>query len=138
MATTKRQPRLVHTRRLSPTHIRELEVYYDAGGVNYWDYSRKPKGIYFASTIYQQPEGGAFKTLTIGPGSDRKGVGYICVVLLERYRPSALREVRVRVEAHAETIHALCEAGDPEALARLRVILSGETVLDLAAREGSS
>ena len=34
MATTKQQPRVVHAKRLSPTHIRELEVYYDGGGMN--------------------------------------------------------------------------------------------------------
>ena len=65
-------------------------------------------------------------------------MGYLCVVPLERYRPKPLREVRARVEAQAETIHALCEAGDPEALAHLRAILAGGMVLDLAAREGSS
>ena len=137
MATTK-QPRLVHRQRLSPTHIRELDVYYDVGGMNYWDYSRKPKGIYFSATVYEQPEGSAWRTLTVGPGSDRRGVGYVCVVPLERYRPKPLREVRDRVAAHAETIHTLCEAGDPEALAHLRVILAGGAVTTLAAEGAAS
>jgi hypothetical protein len=37
--------RLVHTKRMSPTHIRELSVYYDKGGMNSFDYSQKPKDV---------------------------------------------------------------------------------------------
>jgi hypothetical protein len=139
MATTKpQQPRVVHTRHLSSTHIRELEVYYDAGGMNYWDHSAKPRGIYFASTVYEQAEGSPVRTLTVGVGAQGKGTGYLCVVPLDRYRPRPLREVSDRVLVHAETIHALCEAGDAEALAHLKVILAGGAVLDLADREGAS
>ena len=120
--------RLVHTKRISPKEIRELAVYYDKGGINYFDYSTKPKGIFFSSTVYEQEEGSIWKTLKVGLGQSKPGVGYICVVPLDRYRPKALKEVRSRVEAHAERIHALCGVGDTEALAKLKAILTGETV----------
>ncbi len=119
---------LVHTKRISPKEIRELDVHYDKGGMNYFDYSTKPKGIFFRSTIYKHEEGSIWKTLKIGLGKSKPGVGYICVVPLERYRPKALKEVRARVEAHAKRIHALCDVGDAEALAELKAILTGETV----------
>jgi hypothetical protein len=61
-------------------------------------------------------------------GQSKPGVGYICVVPLDRYRPKALREVRAPVEAHAERIHSLCDVGNDEALAELKAILTGETV----------
>ncbi len=117
--------RLVHKARISPTHIRELDVYYDKGGMNYFDYSQKPKGIFFSSTVYEQEEGSIWKTLKIGIGLKTPGVGYILVVPLTNYRPKALREVRARVEAHAEAIHALCDVGDAEAMAQLKAILIG-------------
>ena len=120
--------RLVHTKRISTKEIRELSVYYDKGGINYFDYSTKPKGIFFSSTVYEQEEGSIWKTLKVGLGQGKPGVGYICVVPLDRYRPKALKEVRARVEAHAERIHALCGVGDAEALAELKAILTGETV----------
>lgn len=113
--------RLVHRRRLSDTHVRELDVYYDKGGMNYWDYSQKPKGIYFSASLYQDAEGSAFKTWTSG----QKGDGYILVEPLDRYRPKALRDVRARVLARAEAIHALLDVGDADALARLKAILGG-------------
>ena len=101
---------------------------YDKGGINYFDYSTKPKGIFFSSTVYEQEEGSIWKTLKVGLGQGKPGVGYICVVPLDRYRPKALKEVRARVEAHAERIHALCEVGDAAALAELKAILTGATV----------
>jgi hypothetical protein len=118
-------PRLVHTKRISPSHIRELDVYYDKGGINYWDYSEKPQGIFFTSTVFEQEEGSSWKTLKVGLGSRTPGVGYICVVPLTKYRPKALRDVRKRVVAHAEAIHALCDIGDAAALDQLKAILTG-------------
>ncbi|PZX14232.1 hypothetical protein LX81_03031 [Palleronia aestuarii] len=123
------QPRLVHTKRISPKEIRELDVYYDKGGLNYFDYTTKPKGIFFSSTVYEQEEGSIWKTLKIGLGKSKPGVGYICVVPLDAYRAKALRQVRERVEAHAEAIHALCDIGDAQALEQLKAILSGEITL---------
>lgn len=123
--------RLVHAKRISPSQIRELDVYYDKGGMNYLDYSTKPKGVFFSSTIYEQEEGSPWKTLRVGLGQSKPGVGYICVVPLANYRPKALREVHERVEAHAEAIHALCDLGDAEALATLKAILTGAVVVDL-------
>ncbi len=120
--------RLVHTHRISDTHIRELDVYYDKGGMNYWDYSKKPKGIYFASTVYQQPVGSSLRSLTIGIGSQQPGVGYILVVPLTNYRPKALREVRARVEKHAMAIHAPCAVGDAASMEKLKAIVTGAEV----------
>lgn len=120
--------RLVHTKRISPTHIRELDVYYDKGGMNYFDYSTKPKGIFFSSTVFEHEEGSTWKTLKVGIGAKTPGVGYILVVPLTNYRPKALREVRERVEAHTEAIHALCAVGDAEALEQLKAILTGAAV----------
>lgn len=119
---------LVHTKRISPKEIRELEVYYDKGGINYFDYSTKPKGIYFRSAVIEHEEGSIWKTYKIGIGRSRPGEGYICVVPLTNYRPKALREVRERVEAHADAIHRLCETGDTEAMESLKAILAGEVV----------
>ena len=117
--------KIVHSKRLSDTHIRELGVYYDKGGMNYFDYSQKPKGIYFDSTVYEQEIGSVWKTMKVGLARTAPGVGHILVVPLTTYRPKALREVRERVEAHAEAIHALCDVGDAAALERLRAILTG-------------
>ena len=119
---------LVHTKRISPKEIRELDVHYDKGGINYFDYSTKPKGIFFRSTVFEQEEGSIWKTLKVGLGRSKPGVGYLCIVPLDRYRPKALKEVRARVEAHAERIHALCDVGDAEALTELKAILTGERV----------
>ena len=120
--------RLVHKHRIDETHIRELDVCYDKGGINYFDYSTKPKGIYFASTVYEQPVGSIWKTLKVGIGQKRPGVGYILVVPLTNYRPKALREVRARVEQHAMAIHTLCAVGDTASMEQLRAILTGEVV----------
>ncbi len=65
--------RLVHTHRISDTHIRELDVYYDKGGMNYFDYSTKPKGIFFSSTVYEQEVGSIWKTLKVGIGAKTPG-----------------------------------------------------------------
>ena len=120
---------LVHKKRISPTHIRELDVHYDRGGINYFDYSTKPKGIFFRSTVYEHEEGSAFKTYKIGLGEPQRGVGYICVVPLDRYRAKALKDVRQCVETHAEAIYALCDIGDAKALEQLKAILAGEITL---------
>ncbi|MDO5757325.1 MAG: hypothetical protein Q4P24_07390 [Rhodobacterales bacterium] len=127
--------RLVHRHRMSDTHIRELDVYYDKGGMNYWDYSTKPKGIYFSSTVYEQPVGSNMRSLTIGARSQQPGVGYILVVPLTTYRPKALREVRARVETHAEAIHTLCAVGDTASMAKLRAILTGTEVPQASSAE---
>jgi hypothetical protein len=119
----------VHTERLSDTYIRELSVAYDKGGINYWDYSQQPKGIYFRSSLYEQPEGSIWKTWTTG----QKGDGYILVVPLDRYRPKALREVTERVLANADRIHALLDAADAHALTELKTILTGATASGAAA-----
>ena len=120
--------RLVHTKRISPREIRELYVYYDKGGINYFDYSTKPKGIFFSSTVYEQEEGSIWRTLKVGLGRASPAWATSALSPLDRYRPKALKEVRQRVESHADRIHALCAVGDAEALEELKAILTGETV----------
>ena len=88
----------------------------------------KPKSIFFSSTVYEHEEGSTWKMLKVGLGESKPGIGYICVVPLTRYRPKALREVRERVESHAEAIHALCDVGDAAALEQLKAILTGAVV----------
>jgi len=109
-------PKLVHTKRLTETNIRELSVYYDKGGMNYWDYSQKPKGIYFSTGLYEQVPGSGIKSWKTGQPGD----GYILVTPLERYSKRALRLVHERVTEHADQIHAMFDlGGDVENLKRL-------------------
>ena len=98
----------VHMKRLDALRCRELQVYYDAGGHNYWNGTPKPKGIYFASHCFEEAEGSGTRRWTSG----QKGDGYLLVVPLERYSAKQLRLVRERVEQNAETIHGLLERGD--------------------------
>jgi hypothetical protein len=94
---------IVHTKHLGDNRYRDLQVYYDKGGMNYWDYSQKPKGIYFASHVYSR-QGGMMSWST-----GQKGDGYICVAELTNYRPSVLKAVRARIEAEADAIHDVFE-----------------------------
>ncbi len=114
------QPTLVHTKRLSETNIRELSVYYDKGGMNYWDYSQKPKGIYFSTGLYEQVPGSGIKSWKTG----QKGDGYILITPLKRYSRKALRLVRERVEEHADQIHAMFDHGGD--VGNLKALLRGE------------
>ena len=98
----------VHMKRLDALRCRELQVYYDAGGHNYWNGTPKPKGIYFASHCFEEAEGSGTRRWTSG----QKGDGYLLVVPLERYSAKQLRLVRERVEQNAETIHGFLERGD--------------------------
>ena len=120
------QNRTVHTKHLGGSRHRDLQVYYDKGGINYWDYSHKPKGIYFASHCYTQ-SGGVMSWST-----GQKGDGYICVAQLSTYRPSVLRAVRARVVAQADDIHNILD-GNYGNIADLTAYLRGEA--DLPERE---
>lgn len=114
------QSTLVHTKRLTETRIRELSVYYDKGGMNYWTHSQKPKGIYFSTGLYEQVPGSGIKSWKTG----QKGDGYILITPLERYSRKALRLVRERVEEHADQIHAMFDhGGDVE---NLKALLRGK------------
>lgn len=116
------QDRTVHTKHLGENRYRDLDVYYDKGGVSYWDYSRKPKGIYFASMLYTKSEG--CRTWSTG----QKGDGYIAVVELERYSAKQLRLVRERVECAAERIHNILD-GCYGSIAELKAYLKGDAAL---------
>ena len=122
----------VHMKRLDALRCRELQVYYDAGGHNYWNGAPKPKGIYFASHCFEEAEGSGTRRWTSGPAASAglvykpkrgKGDGYLLVVPLERYSAKQLRLVRERVEQNAETIHGFLERGDR--LVALAALLRG-------------
>lgn len=113
------QERTVHTKHLGETRYRDLQVYYEKGGINYWDYRQKLKGIYFASHCYSRS--GGVTTWQVG----QKGDGYIPVVALERYSAKQLRLVRERVEAAAEQIHDVLD-GKAGSITSLSAYLRGE------------
>ena len=118
------QNRTIHTKYLGENRYRDLNVYYSKGGINYWDYSTKPKGIYFASQLYtlSGPPGQTIRSWSTG----QKGDGYICVTELDRYRPSELKAVIARVEARADAIHDLLDGNGGDAL-DLTAYLRGES-----------
>ena len=122
MGQTTATTRTIHTRHLGETRYRDLQVYYDKGGMNYWDYSRKPKGIYFASELYQRTSttSGAIRTWSTG----QKGDGYLLVTPLETYSPKALRLVQERVRQHADLLHDIL-GGSCGTIADLKAILEG-------------
>ena len=118
------QDKTVHTQPLGDNRFRDLQVYYDKGGMNYWDYSAKPKGIYFASHCYTRS--GSTTTWATG----QKGDGYLLAVPLERYSAKQLRLVRERVEAQADAIHAIM-SGAAGTVAQLQAYISGEADLSI-------
>ncbi|EEE35168.1 hypothetical protein RKLH11_4342 [Rhodobacteraceae bacterium KLH11] len=117
------QDKTVHKRNIKDNLWRDLQVYYDKGGTNFWSYEQKPKGIYFASHIYRLngTEAGNIRTWSTG----QKGDGYLLIVLLERYSAKQLRLVRERVEVDPERVHTLLDQGK---IKELRQILSGENL----------
>ncbi|MCZ8081460.1 MAG: hypothetical protein O9289_21115 [Rhodobacteraceae bacterium] len=121
-AAAKAPTRTIHTRHLGETRYRDLKVHYDKGGMNYWDYSRRPKGIYFASELYQlsSTSAGAIRTWSTG----QKGDGYLLVTELETYSAKALRLVQERVRTHADHIHDFLD-GRCGTLADLKALLAG-------------
>jgi len=124
------QDRTVHTKHLGDNRYRDLQVYYEKGGMNYRDYSQKPKGIYFASHCYKKSDG--FITWSTG----QKGDGYIKVVELANYSAKQLRLVRERVEAAPEQIHDIldgCYGSIPE----LTAYLKGEAALPVVKAEAA-
>ena len=122
------QPRCVHTRPLGENRYRDLEVYYDRGGMNHWSGAVKPRGVYFASHLYRK-EGGVRSWAT-----GQKGDGYLLVTPLERYSAKALRLLQERVRAEAEMIHDILD-GLRGSLADLEPLLKGASVLAPTDRE---
>ena len=117
------QDKSVHKKNLKDNLWRELQVYYDKGGINYWNYEQKPKGIYFASHIYRLNGTSAGNIRTWSTG--QKGDGYLLIVPLERYSRKQLHLVRERVEADPERIHAMLDQGK---VGELKQLLAGEAV----------
>ncbi len=111
------QERTIHTKHLGETRYRDLNVYYEKGGTNYWDYSQKPKGIYFASSKYKKV--GSMTSWSTG----QKGDGYMLITPLERYSRKQLSILQERVRNHADLIHDLLDESDVGNLTRL---LKGE------------
>lgn len=118
------QDRTVHTKHLGDNRYRDLEVYYDKGGMNYWNYAQKPKAIYFASHLYYKS--GGIRSWQTG----QQGDGYIAVVPLDRYSSKQLRLVRERVEQAAEQIHAIMD-GHYGSFADLKAYLKGEAPIPM-------
>ena len=111
------QDRTIHTKHLGDKRYRDLNVYYEKGGTNFWDHSQKPKGIYFASSKYKKS--GTTTTWSTG----QKGDGYMLITPLERYSRKQLSILQARVRDHADLIHDLLDANDVGNLTRL---LKGE------------
>ena len=111
------QNKTVHTKHLGETKYRDLQAYYEKGSINYWNYSKKPKGIYFCSHSYTK-SGGIRSWST-----SQKGDGYLLIVPLDRYRPTALRKLQGAIQDHADHIHDLIEHG---AVAELHAFLRSE------------
>lgn len=49
------QDRTVHSKNLEGNRWRDLDVYYDKGGINYWNYEQKPKGTPPMSALLKPP-----------------------------------------------------------------------------------
>ena len=99
------QDKTVHTKHLGDNRYRDLQAYYEKGSISYWDYSKKPKGIYFGAHSYTKSGG----TRTFSTG--QKGDGYLLIVRLDRYRPTALRKLQAAIKDHADHIHDLIDRG---------------------------
>jgi len=117
--------RTIDTRHLGDGHYRDLQVYYDKGGMSYWDYSKKPKGIYFASHIYSKS--GTGTATIISWSTSQKGDGYLLVTELSHYSAKALRLVQDRVRNHAVLIHDILD-GTRGAFADLQAVLQGDAI----------
>lgn len=118
----------VHTKALGDNRYRDLQVYYEKGGINYWDYSKKPKGIYFASHCYSRSGG------IVSWQTGQTGDGYIPVISLERYSAKQLRLLRERVLHEAERIHDILD-GKGGSIERLTLYLRGEAALPTRAAD---
>ena len=99
--------RTIDTRDLGNGHHRDLQVYYDKGGMSFWDYSKKPKGIYFASHLYSKSGTGTATVTTWSTG--QKSDGYLLVTELANYSAKALRLLQDRVRTHAVLIHDILD-----------------------------
>jgi hypothetical protein len=104
------QNKTVHTKHLGDNRYRDLQAYYEKGSISYWDYSKKPKGIYFDAHSYTKS--GGMRSWSTG----QKGDGYLLIVPLDRYRPTALRNLQATLKDHADHIHDLIERGAINAL----------------------
>jgi hypothetical protein len=113
--------RTIDTRHLGENRYRDLQVYYDKGGMSYWDYSKKPKGIYFASHLYSRSGG------TVSWSTQQQGDGYLLVVPLVNYSAKALRLVQERVKTNAARIHDILD-GTSGTFVELKALLEGQAI----------
>ena len=95
------QAKTIHTKHLGDDRYRDLEAYYE-GSKNFWN-AAKPKGIYFAVHSYRKSGS------TLSFSVNQKGDGYLLIVPLDRYRPTALRMLQATIKDHADHIHDLIE-----------------------------
>ena len=87
------QDRTIHTKHLGDTEHRDLDVYYEKGGMSYWRGTPKPKGIYFSAIKYKKSDG--CRTYSMGP--NKAGEGYMLITPLERYSRKQLSILQERV-----------------------------------------
>lgn len=113
------QDRTIHTKQLGEKQYRDLDVYYEKGGTNYWNHNQKPKGIYFSTSKYERSDG--FKTYSIRP--NKHGEGYTLITPLERYSRKQLSLLQNRVRDNVNMIHAMLDAGD---VSNLILLLTGK------------
>jgi hypothetical protein len=83
--------------------FRELSVYYDEGGVNYFSYKKKERGYYLSSSIVKVERG--IKTWTMG----QRGDGYMLLRPAKRFNRRTLDELAATVRKNAERINAVWE-----------------------------
>ena len=118
----KAAEKIIHTRPLGGDQYRDLEVYYAKASTNYWNSSKKPTGIYLASTGYRLTKtsyGSMRNWMTC-----QKGNGYLLITPLERYSAKTLRLVRERTRENADLIHDIIE-GKRGSIHDLKALLEG-------------
>ena len=83
--------------------FRKIGVYYDEGGVNYWNYQNKPRGFYFKSHVCEIS--GNMETWTTGQTGD----GYILLEEAKRFNAKRLQALADNAHTFAEQINTMLE-----------------------------
>lgn len=111
--------------------FREVDVYYDEGGINYFNYKQKERGYYLSSSIVKI-EGG-MKTWKMGQSGD----GYMFLRSAKRFNRRILNELAATVKKNATQINAIWE--DPhevyDAVAMIKALALDDAAGVLAARD---
>lgn len=83
--------------------FRKIGIYYDEGGVNYWNYQNKPRGFYFNSHVCEIS--GGFETWTTGQAGD----GYILIEEAKRFNAKRLHQLAENAKKFAEQINTMLD-----------------------------